>query len=239
MRAVSMNPDSSRLAGISVGRTLMIGWGIAALAGALAGMLIAPRLFLDVNFMGAVLIYSFAAATLGRLRQPAGRGDRRLDHRRGREPGRHLRRLDRQRPEDPGAAADHPGGADGAPDRAVRLAGGLAEHEARRALRRPLAVVLVAMPFFFTSYRVGPVHAGGRVRGRGAGPEPAGGLLGPDLAGPRRLVRAGRVRQRDPDHRRRLSRLRHRARWPRWSASARASCSACRRCACAACTWPS
>ena len=72
LRAVSMNPDSSRLAGISVGRTLMIGWGIAALVGALAGVLIAPRLFLDVNFMGGVLIYSFAAATLGGFDSPIG-----------------------------------------------------------------------------------------------------------------------------------------------------------------------
>ena len=72
MRAVSMNPDSSRLVGISVGRTLMIGWGIAALVGALAGALIAPRLFLDVNFMGGVLIYSFAAATLGGFDSPIG-----------------------------------------------------------------------------------------------------------------------------------------------------------------------
>ena len=72
MRAVSMNPDSSRLVGISVGRTLMIGWGIAALVGALAGALIAPRLFLDVNFMGGVLIYSFAAATLGGFDSPLG-----------------------------------------------------------------------------------------------------------------------------------------------------------------------
>ena len=72
MRAVSMNPESSRLVGISVGRTLMIGWGIAALVGALAGALIAPRLFLDVNFMGSVLIYSFAAATLGGFDSPFG-----------------------------------------------------------------------------------------------------------------------------------------------------------------------
>ena len=72
MRAVSLNPDSSRLVGISVGRTLMIGWGVAALVGALAGVLIAPRLFLDVNFMGAVLIYSFAAATLGGFDSPLG-----------------------------------------------------------------------------------------------------------------------------------------------------------------------
>ena len=69
---MSLNPDSSRLVGISVGRTLMIGWGIAALVGALAGALIAPRLFLDVNFMGSVLIYSFAAATLGGFDSPFG-----------------------------------------------------------------------------------------------------------------------------------------------------------------------
>jgi branched-chain amino acid transport system permease protein len=67
MRAVAMNPESARLAGIPPGRTLMFGWGLAALVGALAGTLIAPTLFLDVNFMGGVLIYSFAAATLGGL----------------------------------------------------------------------------------------------------------------------------------------------------------------------------
>jgi branched-chain amino acid transport system permease protein len=72
MRAVSMNPESSQLAGIRVGRTLMIGWGLAAAVGALAGVLIAPSLFLDVNFMGAVLVYSFAAATLGGFDSPLG-----------------------------------------------------------------------------------------------------------------------------------------------------------------------
>jgi branched-chain amino acid transport system permease protein len=72
MRAVAMNQDSSRLVGISVGRTLMVGWGIAAVVGAVAGALIAPRLFLDVNFMGSVLIYSFAAATLGGFDSPLG-----------------------------------------------------------------------------------------------------------------------------------------------------------------------
>ncbi len=72
MRAVSMNPQSSRLVGIPVGRTLMIGWGLAAVVGALAGALVAPRLFLDVNFMASVLIYSFAAATLGGFDSPVG-----------------------------------------------------------------------------------------------------------------------------------------------------------------------
>jgi branched-chain amino acid transport system permease protein len=72
MRAVSINPESSRLAGIRVGRTLMIGWGLAAAVGALAGCMIAHSLFLDVNFMSAVLIYSFAAATLGGFDSPHG-----------------------------------------------------------------------------------------------------------------------------------------------------------------------
>jgi branched-chain amino acid transport system permease protein len=72
IRAAALNPESSRLSGISVGRTLMIGWGIAAAVGAVAGILIAPRLFLEVNFMAGVLIYSFAAATLGGFDSPGG-----------------------------------------------------------------------------------------------------------------------------------------------------------------------
>jgi branched-chain amino acid transport system permease protein len=72
MRAAAANPASSRLVGINVGRTLMIGWGLAALLGALAGILVAPQLFLDVNFMGGVLVYSFAAATLGGFDSPKG-----------------------------------------------------------------------------------------------------------------------------------------------------------------------
>ena len=72
MRAVAANPVSSRLVGISVGRTLMIGWGLAALLGAIAGVLVAPQLFLDVNLMGGVLVYSFAAATLGGFDSPKG-----------------------------------------------------------------------------------------------------------------------------------------------------------------------
>jgi branched-chain amino acid transport system permease protein len=65
MRAAALNPDSSALTGVRVGRMLMLGWGLAAALGALAGVLVAPRLFLDVNLMGGVLIYAFAAAALG------------------------------------------------------------------------------------------------------------------------------------------------------------------------------
>ena len=72
MRAVAVNPESSRLVGVSVGRMLMLGWGLAAVLGALAGVLVAPQLFLDVNLMGGVLIYSFAAAALGGFDSPLG-----------------------------------------------------------------------------------------------------------------------------------------------------------------------
>ncbi len=72
MRAAAVNPDASRLVGVPVGRMLMIGWGMAAVCGALAGVLVAPRLFLDPGLMGPVIIYSFAAATLGGFDSPFG-----------------------------------------------------------------------------------------------------------------------------------------------------------------------
>jgi branched-chain amino acid transport system permease protein len=72
MRAAAVNPAASRLVGVPVGRMLMFGWGFAAVCGALAGVLVAPRLFLDPNLMGPVIIYSFAAATLGGFDSPFG-----------------------------------------------------------------------------------------------------------------------------------------------------------------------
>jgi branched-chain amino acid transport system permease protein len=72
MRAAALNPDASALVGVRVGSMLMLGWGLAAALGALAGVLVAPRLFLDVNLMGAVLIYAFAAAALGGFDSPLG-----------------------------------------------------------------------------------------------------------------------------------------------------------------------
>lgn len=72
MRAVAYNPESSRLVGINVGRMLALGWGLAAAIGAVAGMLIAPVVFLDPNMMSGVLLYAFAGALLGGLDSPAG-----------------------------------------------------------------------------------------------------------------------------------------------------------------------
>src|SRR5690606_17120572 len=72
MRAVATNPVSARLVGIRVGLTLALGWGLAATVGAVSGVLVAPLLFLEPNMMGGVLIYAFAAATLGGFDSPAG-----------------------------------------------------------------------------------------------------------------------------------------------------------------------
>lgn len=72
MRASALNPDASRLVGVRVGWMLAIGWGLAALLGAVAGMLAAPSIFLDPNMMQAILIYSFAAAVLGGIDSPFG-----------------------------------------------------------------------------------------------------------------------------------------------------------------------
>jgi len=72
MRAAAQSPASARLVGIPVGRMLMLGWGLASLLGALAGVLIAHRLFLDTNLMAGVLVYSFAGAALGGFDSPIG-----------------------------------------------------------------------------------------------------------------------------------------------------------------------
>ncbi|MBA3734740.1 MAG: branched-chain amino acid ABC transporter permease [Actinobacteria bacterium] len=72
MRAAAVNRDSSRLAGVRVGWMLALGWGIAAVLGAVAGMMIAPVVFLDPNMMQTILLYAFAAAVLGGLDSPVG-----------------------------------------------------------------------------------------------------------------------------------------------------------------------
>jgi branched-chain amino acid transport system permease protein len=72
MRAAAANPESSRLSGIRVGRMLALGWGLSAAVGAVAGMLIAPVVFLDPNMMSGVLLYALSAALLGGIDSPGG-----------------------------------------------------------------------------------------------------------------------------------------------------------------------
>jgi branched-chain amino acid transport system permease protein len=72
MRAAAQNPESSRLVGIRVGWMLALGWGLAAAIGSVAGMMVAPIVFLDPNMMGGVLLYAFAAALVGGIDSPGG-----------------------------------------------------------------------------------------------------------------------------------------------------------------------
>ena len=72
LRAAAVNPDEARLVGVRVSWMLALGWGLAALLGAVAGMLTAPTVGLDPNLMAAVLIYAFAAAVLGGIDSPLG-----------------------------------------------------------------------------------------------------------------------------------------------------------------------
>ncbi len=72
MRAAAQNPASSRRVGIRVGWMLGLGWGLAARVGAVAGMMVAPVIFLEPNMMSGILIYAFASATLGGFTSPGG-----------------------------------------------------------------------------------------------------------------------------------------------------------------------
>jgi branched-chain amino acid transport system permease protein len=72
MRAAAQNPVSSRLVGIRVGWMLALGWGLAAAIGAIAGIMVAPTVFLEPNMMGGILLYAFAGALLGGIDSPGG-----------------------------------------------------------------------------------------------------------------------------------------------------------------------
>ena len=72
MRAAAQNPVSSRLCGIRVSWMLALGWGLASAFGAIAGMMVAPVVFLDPNMMSGIQLYAFAAATVGGFTSPVG-----------------------------------------------------------------------------------------------------------------------------------------------------------------------
>jgi branched-chain amino acid transport system permease protein len=72
LRAAAVNPSESRLVGIRVSTMLALGWGLATVLGAVAGVMAAPSLFLEPNMMQTVLLYAFAAAVLGGMDSPLG-----------------------------------------------------------------------------------------------------------------------------------------------------------------------
>jgi branched-chain amino acid transport system permease protein len=72
MRAAAFAPEAARLLGIRVSRLLTLGWALAAVAGALAGLLVAPTSVFSPSFMDLILVYAFTAAVLGGLDSPVG-----------------------------------------------------------------------------------------------------------------------------------------------------------------------
>ncbi len=72
MRATAFAPEVARLLGVRVGRMLTLGWALAAATGALAGVLVAPSVFVGPNQFDPILIIGFVAAVLGGLDSPPG-----------------------------------------------------------------------------------------------------------------------------------------------------------------------
>src|ERR1700690_2267310 len=72
MRAAAFNATIARLSGIRVARVLTVGWALAGLLGALAGVLVSPSTFLYPNSMDTIFVYGFTAAVIGGLESPVG-----------------------------------------------------------------------------------------------------------------------------------------------------------------------
>jgi len=72
MRASAFNPAVARLLGVRVGRLLTVGWALAGLIGALAGVLVTPSTFLFPNSMDSIFVLGFTAAVIGGLDSPVG-----------------------------------------------------------------------------------------------------------------------------------------------------------------------
>jgi branched-chain amino acid transport system permease protein len=72
LRAAAFNPAVARLLGVRVGRVLTLGWALAGLIGALAGVLVTPSTFLYPNSMDSIFVLGFTAAVIGGLDSPVG-----------------------------------------------------------------------------------------------------------------------------------------------------------------------
>ncbi|WP_406191344.1 MULTISPECIES: branched-chain amino acid ABC transporter permease [unclassified Streptomyces] len=72
MRATAYEPEIAQLLGVRVNRMLTLGWALAAMVGALAGVLVAPTTSVGPSQFDPVLIYGFTAAVIGGLESPVG-----------------------------------------------------------------------------------------------------------------------------------------------------------------------
>ena len=72
LRATAFSPGVARLLGVRIGRVLTLGWALAGLFGALAGVLVTPSTFLYPNSMDSIFVLGFTAAVIGGLDSPVG-----------------------------------------------------------------------------------------------------------------------------------------------------------------------
>ena len=72
MRAGAVRPAAARLVGVRTDALLAVGWGLAAVLGAVAGLMTEPTQFLQPTMMQSILLYAFAAAVLGGLESAGG-----------------------------------------------------------------------------------------------------------------------------------------------------------------------
>jgi branched-chain amino acid transport system permease protein len=72
LRATAFSPAVARLLGVRIGRVLTLGWAMAGLFGALAGVLVTPSTFLYPNSMDSIFVLGFTAAVIGGLDSPVG-----------------------------------------------------------------------------------------------------------------------------------------------------------------------
>jgi branched-chain amino acid transport system permease protein len=72
LRATADNAFAARVVGITPGRMYVLGWALASVVGAIAGMLVANVLLLSPGMMGNVLVFSLVAVILGGLESPVG-----------------------------------------------------------------------------------------------------------------------------------------------------------------------
>jgi branched-chain amino acid transport system permease protein len=72
LRAAAFNAYAARLLGVRVGRMFTLGWALAGLIGALAGVLVSPDTFLYPASMDSIFVLGFTAAVIGGLDSPVG-----------------------------------------------------------------------------------------------------------------------------------------------------------------------
>jgi branched-chain amino acid transport system permease protein len=72
LRAAAFEPEVARLLGVRVGRMFTLGWALASFVGSIAGVLIAPSVFVGPNQFDPLLVFGFTAAVIGGLDHPVG-----------------------------------------------------------------------------------------------------------------------------------------------------------------------